>query len=569
MATPSQQGDADPVAHLRTMVDQRLVETRNERSSYLTTWRDLSYYVLPNRGRYWAMPNQGNRGTPKNQKILDRTASVAVQNLAAFLMAGITSPARDWFRLQTNDDTLNEDDQVKTWCAEVQSRMMRVLAAGNFYNSIQQVYEEISTFGTGPMIIMDDYEDVVRFYPLTAGEFMLATNERQEVDTLIREYVQTVKQLVAKFGRENCSPSVQILFDSNQLGREVPVVHAILPNPTIKRRALGWQSYPYVSVYYEYGNRTLPTLKVEGFKEKPFVAPRWHVISNDVYGHGPAEDALPDTKSLQVAQRRYAEAVDKAVNPPTMADSSLQQGLISLLPGGMNFVPGLGQMGPGAGIRPVYQVQLDKGPLLERIQDFRQAIKTTLKNDLILMVSQMDQAQPVTAAEINVRQEEKLLALGPVLERFHNEALNPIITVTMARMERAGLLPPRPQSMKSAYVQANYISVLAQAQKAAQTAGIEQLYRFAGGLIGVDPTVMDSFDFDFTVRDYGELIGVDQRNYNDKDKVAAIKAQRLKDQQQQQGAQYAMAAAQGAKNLSDADVGGGQNALQAITQGTQ
>lgn len=558
---------ADPVVlAVRNKCDQRLVQMRTERSSYWVTWRELSHYILPNRGRYWATPNQGNRGTQKNQRILDRTASVAVQNLAAFLMAGITSPARDWFRLQTNDDKLNDNDEVKTWCAEVTSRMMRVLASGNFYNAMQQDYEEISCFGTGPVIIMPDYEDVVRFYPLTAGEYYLATNDRLEVDTLYREYIQNVAQLVAKFGYDQCSPTVQTLYDSNQLGQEVPVIHAIQPNLSVKRGALGWQGLPYTSIYYEYGNAYHPALKIEGFKEKPFIAPRWHVISNDVYGHGPAEDALPDVKSLQYAQKRYAEAVDKFVNPPMMADVSMERGMVSLIPGGVSFVPGMAQMS-NPGMRTVYQTTPNITPLAEKIQEFQQAIKTTLKNDLILMVSQMDQAQPVTAAEINVRQQEKLLALGPVLERFHNEGLDPVIRVTMALMDRAGLLPPRPQIMATTHVQAAYISVLAQAQRATQTTGMEQLYRFAGGLVAVNPSIMDSLDMDYSIRQYGDDVGVDQQNFVPQAKVDAVRAARIKDQQQAQGAQYAMAAAQGAKNLSQSDVGGGQNALQAITSG--
>jgi hypothetical protein len=93
------------------------------------------------------------------------------------------------------------------------------------------------------------------------------------------------------------------------------------------------------------------------------------------------------------------------------------------------------------------------------------------------------------------------------------------------------------------------------------------LYRFAGGLVGVNPGVMDNLDMDYSVRSYGDDVGVSQRNFVAQDKVDAARAARLKQQQTQTQAQFALAATQGAKNLSQSDVGGGQNALQAMTSG--
>ncbi|MBM3099140.1 head-tail connector protein [Gluconobacter cerinus] len=567
-APPKPQPDTSGVQSVRDEADRRLILMRNNRLSWRDTWREISHYILPTRGRYFNVPNQASRGRIKGPQIVDRTATTALYNLAAFLMAGITSPARDWFRLSTSSDQANDDPQVKAWLADTKTRLQRVLATGNFYASMSQIYEELTGFGTGACLILQDYEDIVRFYPLTAGEYYLAQNARGEVDTIFREYVQNVAQLVERFGLENCSPTIQGLWESRSLTQEVPVVHAIMPNASRIRGAFGWRGAPYIGVYYEYGNNSHPALLVESYPRKPFIAPRWSAISNDAYGHGPAEEALPDTKSLQVAQLRLSEAVDKYARPPTMADSSLQQSMVSLLPGGLNYVPGLSQMGNGAGIRPVYQLNPNITPLQERIQEFKQQIKTTLKNDLILMVSQdMDSTQPVTAAEINVRQQEKMLALGPVLERFHNEALDPIINTTVDIMERGGLLLPRPDGLKSITLKINYVSVLAQAQRATETTVIEQFVRFVGSLVSVDPSAMDNIDMDQLIDQYADLMSVDQRILRTPQAVAALRQQRAYAQQQQAASEQAMQLSQGAKNLSQTDVGGGQSALGAIMSG--
>ncbi len=558
-----------PVADLLRDTDQRLVQLRLDRHSYWETWRDLSHYIMPNLGRYLALPNEGNRGTPKNRRIIDRTGTIAMGRLSSFLMAGITSPARAWFQLGTNNTTVNDADPVRLWCAEVTRRMLTVLASGNFYNAIGQVYRELGTYGTGAMIAIPDFEDVVRFFPLTAGEFLLGIDERLEVNVLIREYLQNAGQLVRKFGLGACSGTVQSLYLSNQLNREVPVVHAIMPNRAIKRGAFGWQGMPWLSVYYEYGQAAQGALRIEGFPEKPFIAPRWLVVSNDAYGHGPGEDALPDIKSLQKAQLKLAELVDKQANPPLVADAAMEQRITTLLPGGLNFVPGMGQMQNGGGIRPIYQVPPNIQSLQERVKEFQDSIKSTMFNDLIQAISQMEGVQPRNELEIQARQQEQMLMLGPMLERFHNEGLSPVIRTVFSIMDRAGLIPPKPPQMRGMPLEPSYVSIMAQAQKAVGLTAIEQTFKFAAGLVAVQPDAMDTYDTDEALREYGIMTGMPAPIIRSKEQVAAIQASRAKQQQDQQTMQNGLAVAQGAKVLGDTQVGGGVNALQAIAGGMQ
>ena len=143
------------------------------------------------------------------------------------------------------------------------------------------------------------------------------------------------------------------------------------------------------------------------------------------------------------------------------------------------------------------------------------------------MVSQgMEATQPVTAAEINVRQQEKMLTLGPVLERFHNEALDPIITTTLEIMERNGLILPRPDELNGHNIKTAYSSIMAQVQRATETTGIEQIVRFAGSLAGAAPSIMDNLDLDAAIDRYGDLLGVDPSILRDPDFVAQQRHQR-------------------------------------------
>ena len=64
--------------------------------------------------------------------------------------------------------------------------------------------------------------------------------------------------------------------------------------------------------------------------------------------------------------------------------------------------------------------------------------------------------------------------LGLVLERLHDELLQPLVARVFRIMVHNGLIPPPPRGLDSNGLQVEFISILAQAQKAAATAGIER-----------------------------------------------------------------------------------------------
>ncbi|MBK6911397.1 MAG: hypothetical protein IPH10_10795 [bacterium] len=126
------------------------------------------------------------------------------------------------------------------------------------------------------------------------------------------------------------------------------------------------------------------------------------------------------------------------------------------MPGGHTFVSGTSQMG---GAKPAYQVAPPLGELSADIRDVQLRIREFFHNDLFQMISQLETVR--TATEIDARREEKLVQLGPVLERFENEALDPAIKRIFAIMDRMGLLPEAPQSLQGADLEIQYVSILA------------------------------------------------------------------------------------------------------------
>ncbi len=544
------------IQDLRRYVDRRLVSLRTDRWSYWQHWRQLSDFILPRRGRYLQTPNQATRGDPVGSRIINETPTLAARTLAAGLMAGLTSPARPWFRLSLRDLDVSDNTPVRLWLDEVTKRMLTVLSQSNAYNALHVIYEELGVFGTGCVLIEEDFDDVIRCQTLTAGEYYLASSGKNQVDTLYREYVMTTGQVVERFGKENCSPQVQSLWASGQLDKEILVAQAIEPNDDRAPQILGLKGRKYRSMIWEWGQSPNFVLELRGYHELPFCAPRWHVIGNDSYGRGPGMECLATSKMLQQLEKRCAQAIDKVLNPPMVADVSMKNEPASLLPGGVTYVQNLGQ----SGFKPAYTVPPDIRGAEEKIAKAEDRIRSTFFADLFLMISQLDTVR--TATEIIERKQEKMLMLGPFLERSQFELINPFIARVFAVMNRARLIPPAPPQIRGRTFDIECVSTLADAQKSTATTGIERLVAFVGNLAAAKPETLDNVDFDEAVREYADLIGVTQKLIVAQNKRDAARQKRAKQAQLQQAMQMSMAGVQGAKTLSDTDVGGVQNALQ-------
>lgn len=492
----------------------RLSVLKAERSTWDTHWSDLGRHILPRSPRFF--PTDRNRTTSSSYgSILDNTATRATRVLSAGLMAGMTSPARPWFRLTTQDPDLRRSHSVRVWLDEVVERMQRVFSRSNIYRALQQVYEELGVFGTSCMLVLSDYEAVVHCYPLTIGEFCLQQDYQGRIVTVYREFERTVGEVIKEFGYENCSDAVQNAFNSRQHESPVRILHVIEPRADQERNPQSPTAVnmPWRSVYMEISGESNKLLRESGYRLMRVLAPRWQVSGGDVYGISPGMEALGDIRQLQQQQLRKSQAIDYKTKPPLQVPQSIKDRDFDGLPGGVTYYePGtilpFDQVTPQGGIRTAFEVSLELEPLLVDIQDVRMRIKQAFYEDLFLMLATRDPSR-MTATEVLERQEEKLLMIGPVIERMTNELLEPLIDITFQEMLNVGALPPPPEELIGIELSVEFVSILAQAQKAV---GITAIQQFVTDLLTVAqsrPDVLDNVDFDAWVRRTAHMRGID------------------------------------------------------------
>lgn len=532
---------------LKEQLQKQQAQLTNDRSSFDPHWRELSDFINPRGSRF--LVTDVNRDDRRNTKIVDPTATLAARTLSSGMMSGITSPARPWFKLATPDPDMMDYGPVKLWLEVVQRRMNEVFNKSNIYQSLPLLYASLGNYSTGAMAVLEDDSDVIRTMMFPIGSYYMANSARGSVDTCFRKFSMTVRQLVMEFGLNNVSDSVKGMLDSGNYESWIEVIHAVYPNIDRDTAKLNSKNKPVKSVYYEVGGDSDKLLRESGFDEFPIMAPRWEVNGEDVYGSScPGMIALGQVKALQLEQKRKSQLIDKATNPPMVGPSSLRNQRVSLLPGDITYID---QVTGQDGFKPAYLVNPNTADLLADIQDTRQIINSAYFVDLFMMLQNINTRSMPVEAVIEMK-EEKLLMLGPVLERLNDECLNPLIDRTFSIMARKNLLPPPPDVLQGMPLRIEYISVMAQAQKSIGLSSLSSTVGFIGQLAQAKPEALDKLNVDQAIDAFAEMSGVSPTVIVPQEQVEQVREQRAQQQQQQQMVAMGMAAAQGAKTLSEA-----------------
>jgi hypothetical protein len=304
---------------------------------------------------------------------------------------------------------------------------------------------------------------------------------------------------------------------------------------------------PYKSVYVEKGESRF--LRESGFEVFPALCPRWEVVGSDIYGSSPAMATIGDVKQLQYMQTRLSNIIDAESRPALQVPLSLKNTTIDMYPGAINYID---QTINNGGIRRLFESHANIEHVMRLIDDVRQRIREGMFADLILLLTGDDTPQ-MTATEVQERREEKLMVLGPVLERLQNEILRPLVEITFQYLVRTNLLPAPPQELQGIPLNVEYISMVAMAQRAVGTNAIDRFVSHLGAVASIKPEIIDKLAGDELADAYADMLGVPPEIIVPGEKVALIRQQRAEQQAAMQQAAMLKQEADAAAKLGGID----------------
>jgi hypothetical protein len=559
----------------RERLEDTIENMRAERNGFEQDWQEIGRLCLPNKvdvvGGGAGGFNSSNRSRRRaNTKSHDTAPRIACRRLVNGMATGLTSSARPWFKLRTRDPDLREFQPVKLWLSVTEELIYDFFAKTNYYDATKMQYADLGAMGVGATIALEHSRYLGVYHHAPVGSFWLSVDDGLRTNRLVRRTLPTVEQVMAQAGgdKTKVSQHAQKAYDDGNYATIVPCMHVIERNEDARGNGLSpGIRKPWRSIKWEVGQNDRNILLSEkGFDSQPFTAPRWETVGQQAYcDTSPGFDALPDMRELQLTARSKMRAKDNLVKPAVTAPAGLARTGVELDPGSINYID---QFGGGEVVRPILQTDPRTLEFIRQDQEFlTRRVNEIFYADLFMAITDMEGVQPRNEQELFFRNEEKLTQLGPVVDRVNIEKLEVDIDRAFTILKNLALIPPPPPELEGVGLEVEFVSILAQAQKAALNSAIERAARFVGFLAGIFPEAALKFDAEQAVDEFAATSGTSPRIIRSDEMVAEIRKQM---EAQQRQAQMAAAAApmrdtaQAAKLLSETQVDPETSALQRL-----
>ena len=527
---------------LAKQLKDNLSRLMEKRSNWENHWQEVSDYMLPRKAE---ITKERARGDKRHTQIFDATAIHALELLAASLHGMLTSSANKWFSLRFKETELNGIDEAKEWLEDATARMYDVIAKSNFQQEIFECYHDLIAFGTSCLMIEEDKEDTLLFSARHIKEIYIQENKKGFVDTLYRRFKMPAQAAADKFGIDNVSKNIINLLKKNPFD-DVDLVHVIKPRLDFDPNKQDKKNMPFQSIYMEYESGHI--ISIGGFKENPYVIPRYLKASTEVYGRSPGMNALPDVKVLNKMVENSLKAAAKQIDPPLLIPDDGMLAPIRMSPGSLNYY----RSGSRDRIEPL-NINANNATTLNNENQRREAITKMFHVDQLVVTENRN----MTATEVLQRQEEKMRILGPVLGRLQSELLSPLIIRIFNVMLRQGLFQPSPDILQSQELNIEYVSPMALAQRSQELQSIMRGLELFGSMAQTMP-VMDYIDENGFIKQIIDILGLpasmiksDGQVQQIREERAAAEAAAMEQQQQLAESQMAKNAAPLAKVVQD------------------
>ena len=494
-------------------IREKVNHLRGERANWETHWQDIADFIIPRKN---TIITQRSPGEKRNIFLLDNSGVMANELLAGALHGLLTNPNAQWFELTTGDVQLDQQDGAREWLQGVTEDMHNVLNNSNFQTEVHELYVDLAGFGTSVMLSEEDDRSVVRFSTQFIRDYLLDENNLGFVDQIYREWKWSADKIVAEFGEDKVGEKVLKAYKAGK-NDKFCIIHAVYPKNLV---AGSEYKFDYISQYI------LPDEEVElrlgGFKEFPYTAPRWSKAPGETYGRSPGMNALPEVKTLNKMTETVLKSAQKVVDPPLqLPDDGFIMPIVTK-PGGINYY----RSGTQDVIKPIMNnAQIDFG--YQAMQDKRQRIKEAYYVDQL----QLREGPQMTATEVLQRTEEKMRLLGPMLGRMQSEFLRPLIDRVFAIMQRRGKIRPIPPILSKRLIDVRYSSMVAKSQRVADGQNILRTMEAAAPFINTDPTVLDNINGDEALKAIARIYGLPQSILRSNAEVAQIRKDKAAAQQ--------------------------------------
>lgn len=480
--------------------------------NWTDTWEEALENFAPQRNRIY------NRtvGEERGHRLYDSTPQHFVELLASALHSMLTNPSVQWFGLGTGDTEIDRKTVNQKYIQQLVALVHDILNSTNFQTEIHELYMDLVVIGTGIMLVEEDDDNFIRFMTIPAFEMELAEDHNGVVKTAARKIKMRVDQAFEKYGEEAFGIKAESL--KKDISREIEITHLVMPREDADLEKVDTLNKKYASYHVWQEEKIL--LKESGYDNFPYVAPRWSKLGNETYGRSPAIKTLPDARMLQQMMKTVLRGAQKAVDPPFIMAHDSVLGRLNLTAGGVTAA----RHGMMDGIRP-----LVSGSRVDIGIEVVNQVRLNIKQGFFIDQLQLGGSDRMTELEVNIRNDENLRLLSPILGRLHSEMLDPLVGLILKILLKKKQLPQNtPVDLQTKQLKMFYRSQIAKAQTANEgrllSNYVAEVTQLSQGL--QKPELLDAINFDEVLKIKASLDGVTMSIFNNDEDTEALREQR-------------------------------------------
>jgi len=412
----------------------------------------VARYVNPRRELIKDSQRYDKKGERRGKKAYSGIANSALGIWSDGMQGHMISKTLRWFKSQLDNPRLNKVDEVQAYCQDYDEAMYAEFDRSNLYSVSPEWFRDAGSIGTAPMYAEEDIgNDAVVYTPLHLREIFISEDPYGNVDTVFRKFFLTAKQAVAKFNKPGDVLSQTIKDNAEKFPeKRHEFVHAVFPNTDRMFDSLLSENKPIASLYLEVSgqeNRKAEVVRKSGYDINPYTIWRFRKNSDEIYGYSPAHDMMTTILGDNQLHKTLLNAAHMAVEGVWNIPEHMR-GSVRIEPKGYNYFDDYRNQISQANQNINYPIGIDREERMQRL------IEDAYRVDFFMMLQRAE--REMTATEIMERASEKVVLIGPQVDRLESEGLSNIFDIQSELADRAGRLPEPPQILVDAIGESKY-----------------------------------------------------------------------------------------------------------------
>ena len=457
------------------------------------------------------------------------------------MSSNLFPPSSKWFSFGCRENTLLDEFLG----AASQGMYDLLYSSSNFSAEMNECIEDTADAGTVCISCEADPERGLRFKNHDFSLFYVEESAPGRKDIVYRLWPMTAMQAVNFFNEpdDKIPPKMRedgTSPDNGKSGRPCRIIHAVIPNRDREYAddgtpKPGKRNKRYLSFYVDIDEKAI--IRTGGYERCPYIVGNIDNPATGIYSDSPMQRAKRSAELLNVAYVTLIDGTECAVKPSVCLDLSAYENIIPeyfFEPGQVNVYDSRnGQSRP-----PQFYVPPANLPFgADFVRNLAEECETFFATDLFTMITRLNQenGRQRTAYEIQQLAAERNNMILPLVARFLDEVVSPLLRLAFFTALENGLFPFAPPSaalLRERDVELQYYSPLALAAQRNKVNGTLSALETLIPLAKVfGPQILDVFNVDQAARDIAMCFGSFPEHLRKEREIEKLRAARQQEEE--------------------------------------